>query len=62
MLSSSHICIKLERDTESEDEDVRNTTNFVIDKNRPFSRLGKSGAIYYDADTTVLAEGVGFDV
>jgi RecA/RadA recombinase len=56
------ICIKLERDTESEDEDVRNTTNFVIDKNRPFSRLGKSGAIYYDADTTVLAEGVGFDV
>jgi replicative DNA helicase len=50
------ICIKLERDVESEDEDVRNTTNFVVDKNRPFSRLGKAGSIFYDADTTVLKE------
>ena len=54
--------MKLERDVESEDEDVRNTTNFVIDKNRPFSRLGKAGSIFYDPDTTVLAEGAGFDV
>jgi replicative DNA helicase len=50
------ICLKLERDTESEDEDVRNTTHFIVDKNRPFSRLGKAGSIYYDPSTTILAE------
>eukprot|EP00918_Siedleckia_nematoides_P001511 GHVU01003577.1.p1 GENE.GHVU01003577.1~~GHVU01003577.1.p1 ORF type:complete len:530 (+),score=73.93 GHVU01003577.1:2259-3848(+) len=50
------ICIKLERDVESEDEDIRNTTTFVVDKNRPFSRLGKAGSIYYEPDTTVLSE------
>tara|TARA_R110000803_G_scaffold10680_5_gene32445 strand:- start:7449 stop:9041 length:1593 start_codon:yes stop_codon:yes gene_type:complete len=50
------ICIKLERDTESEDESTRNTTNFIVDKNRPFSKLGKSGSIYYDPDTTILSE------
>ena len=55
------ICIKLERDTESEDEDIRNTTTFVVDKNRPFSRLGKAGSIYYEPETTVLAE-VDFNV
>jgi len=50
------ICLKLERDVESEDEDVRNTTHFVVDKNRPFSRLGKAGSIYYDPNTTILKE------
>lgn len=50
------ICIKLERDVESEDEDIRNTTTFIVDKNRPFSRLGKAGSIYYEPDTTVLSE------
>lgn len=50
------ICLKLERDTESEDEDVRNTTHFILDKNRPFSKLGKAGSIYYNPETTILAE------
>ena len=50
------ICLKLERDTESEDEDQRNTTHFVIDKNRPFSKLGKAGSIIYDPKTTILKE------
>ena len=50
------ICLKLERDTESEDEDIRNTTNFIVDKNRPFSRLGKAGSIYYEPETTILEE------
>ena len=50
------ICLKLERDTESEDEDIKNTTNFIVDKNRPFSRLGKAGSIYYEPETTILAE------
>lgn len=50
------ICLQLERDTESEDEDERNTTTFIVDKNRPFSRLGKAGSIFYDPTTTVLKE------
>lgn len=50
------ICIKLERDTESDDELERNTTRFVIDKNRPFSKLGDAGAVYYDPETTLLTE------
>lgn len=55
------ICMKLERNTESEDEIERNTTNFVIDKNRPFSQLGSAGSIFYDPETTILAE-ESFDV
>ena len=55
------ICIKLSRDVESEDETERNTTQFIIDKNRPFAKLGNSGSVYYDPETTILEEVV-FDV
>ncbi len=50
------ICIQLNRDTESEDEIVANTTEFIVDKNRPFSRLGKAGSVFYNPETTILAE------
>ena len=50
------ICMKLERDTESEDEIEQNTTNIVLDKNRPFAKLGKAGSLFYDRDTTILRE------
>lgn len=50
------ICIKLERDVESEDEVERNTTNFIVDKNRPFSKLGQAGALFWDGTTTILEE------
>ena len=50
------ICIKLDRDTEAEDEHERNTTYFTVDKNRPFAKLGKAGSVYYDPDTTILEE------
>ena len=50
------ICLKLERDVESEDEVERNTTQFVIDKNRPFSRLGAAGSVYFDVETMTLRE------
>lgn len=50
------ICIKLVRDTESEDEVEQNTTTFIIDKNRPFARLGNAGSLYYDRETTILRE------
>ena len=48
--------MKLERDTESEDEVERNTTRFIIDKNRPFAKLGPAGSVYYDPETTILRE------
>jgi hypothetical protein len=50
------ICIKLERDVESDDEVVRNTTELVLDKNRPFAKLGNAGSLYYDPETTILRE------
>jgi len=42
------------------DEDIRNTTEFIVDKNRPFSKLGKAGSIFYNSETTILEE-YGFD-
>lgn len=50
------ICVKLVREVESEDELLRNTTGLYVDKNRPFSKLGKAGAVYYDPETTLLEE------
>jgi replicative DNA helicase len=50
------ICIKIERDVETDDEILQNTTNFIIDKNRPFAKLGNAGSVYYDPDTTLLSE------
>lgn len=51
------ICMKIQRDIDSEDEVEQNTTHFVIDKNRPFSKLGDAGSLYYDTETTILREG-----
>ena len=53
------ICIKIERDVDNEDEIVQNTTNFIVDKNRPFAKLGKAGSVYYDPNTTLLTEDTG---
>jgi twinkle protein len=50
------ICIKLVRDVESEDEVLRNTTGLYVDKNRPFSKLGKAGGVFYDPETSILEE------
>jgi|TARA_R110000744_G_scaffold64017_2_gene131628 twinkle protein len=50
------ICIKIERNAESEDEVEQNTTNFIVDKNRPFAKLGNAGSVYYDPVTTILRE------
>ena len=40
------------------DEVIQNTTTFIVDKNRPFAKLGNAGSIYYDPDTTILTEDV----
>ncbi len=48
--------IKIERDKESSDEEISNTTQFFVTKNRPFSKLGYAGAVYYDPKTTIITE------
>jgi predicted ATP-dependent serine protease len=48
--------IKIERDKESTDEEISNTTQFFVTKNRPFSKLGYAGAVYYDPRTTIISE------
>lgn len=50
------ICIKIDRDVESEDEIEQNTTTFHIQKNRPFAQLGAAGSLFYDHETTLLRE------
>lgn len=48
--------IDLIRDKEAEDETERNTTRFKVTKNRPFSKLGEGGQVYYDPVTTILTD------
>lgn len=55
------ICIKLLRDTDAEDENQKNTTEFYVDKNRPFSKLGDAGSVLWDQETTILKEKI-YDV
>lgn len=55
------ICVQLDRDVENEDERVQNTTNFIIDKNRAFSRLGSAGSVFFDVNTMTLEE-ISYDV
>ena len=50
------ICIKLERDVETDDEILKNTTGLFVDKNRCFAKIGKAGGVYYDPKTTILEE------
>jgi len=56
------ICLKIQRDVESEDEIVQNTTNFIVDKNRPFAKLGTAGSLYYNPQTTILTEDAPYNV
>lgn len=48
--------IKIERDKESTDEEISNTTQFFVTKNRPFSKLGYAGSVYYEPKTTIISE------
>lgn len=52
------ILIKISRDKEATDEDMRNTTFFEVTKNRPFSKLGKAGAVKWDSESTLVTEWV----
>lgn len=48
--------LEIDRDKEAESEIKKNTTTITVTKNRPFSRLGPSGELYYDPETTIITE------
>ncbi len=50
------IVIDVERDVDSEDEIEKDISEFVITKNRPFSKLHSAGYVYYNPETTILEE------
>jgi predicted ATP-dependent serine protease len=50
------IIVRLERDKESTDEVVNNTTHLYIEKNRPLSMEGYAGSLFFDRDTFTLRE------
>lgn len=50
------ILLKVDRDKDNEDDIIRNTINVEVQKNRPFSKLGNAGKLYYDPEITVLEE------
>lgn len=51
---AASIRINVERDLESFDPDIRNTTYLKVTKNRPFSLLGDAGALTLDQDTFTI--------
>jgi hypothetical protein len=48
--------IRLEREMDSPDEEVANTTYVYVEKNRPLSDLGFAGSLYFDSDTFTITE------
>ena len=50
------VVVRLERDLDSADSVLRNTTQLVTKKNRPTSYTGKTGQLLFDPDTFVLRE------
>lgn len=52
----AYAVISLDRDIVHEDETVRNTTSFLIEKNRFGSLTGPAGCVYFDIGTFMLSE------
>jgi len=50
------IVIDLARDLTNDDEEIRNTTQLVCSKNRPWGKTGPCGFLRYDADTNTMSE------
>ena len=50
------VVLKLDRDTLSEDEEVRNTTNVLVEKNRPVGPTGFGGMLGFDQPSFTLGE------
>lgn len=50
------VIIDLSRDKDVEDEDLKNTTNLKVEKNRPASMEGSAGAMLFDLGTFTMKE------
>ncbi len=50
------VIVRLDRDKEAEDVQDRNTTQLVIEKNRPTSEEGHAGAMLFDTNTFTMQE------
>lgn len=50
------ILLRINRDKDSDDPILANTTTMEVEKNRPFSRLGDAGKLFWDPETTLLEE------
>jgi len=50
------ICVLLERNLDSEDEIIKNTTHLKFDKNRAFGKLGSGGYLFFDSETFTMEE------
>lgn len=51
---TASIRIALERDKNAPTEELRNTTTLNVVKNRPFSRLGPAGKLFFDVGTFTI--------
>jgi len=51
------IRIDLDRDHLADDDDERNTSHFMVSKNRPFSRTGAAGCAYFHPETFTMFAG-----
>jgi len=58
MENEAIIVIDVVRDMTSEDEVEQNTSEFDITKNRPFSKLGSAGRVWFNPETALLEETV----
>jgi twinkle protein len=53
---AAHTVIHINRDHTNENDNIRNTSHLVIQKNRPWSRTGPAGMVYFDEGTFSLRE------
>ena len=47
--------IKIERNLMAEEDTERNTTRLFVSKNRPFTKTGPAGALFFDEDTFTIS-------
>jgi len=52
------VCIKLERDKQATDPEIRNQTTLTILKNRPVGNTGFAGVVQFDPNTFTISEQV----
>jgi hypothetical protein len=50
------VVVKLQRDKHAEDEESKNTTTLLVDKNRPVGPTGFGGMLEFDSSSFTLSE------